>query len=109
MDFKEYQKESKKTALYPDSGNNFVYPTLGLSGESGEVADKIKKIIRDEEGQVSEEKREEIKKELGDVLWYVAQLATELHLDLEDIAKTNLEKLFSRKARGVLGGSGDNR
>lgn len=109
MDFKEYQKESKKTALYPESGNNFIYPTLGLSGESGEVADKIKKIIRDDGGHVSEEKREDIKKELGDVLWYVAQLATELHLDLDDIAKGNLEKLFSRKERGVLGGSGDNR
>ncbi|MEK7151888.1 MAG: nucleoside triphosphate pyrophosphohydrolase family protein [Patescibacteria group bacterium] len=109
MDFKEYQKESKKTALYPDSGSNFIYPTLGLSGESGEVADKIKKIIRDDGGRVSEEKREDIKKELGDVLWYVAQLATELRLDLDDIAKANLEKLFSRKERGVLGGSGDNR
>lgn len=109
MDFKEYQRESKKTALYPESGNNFIYPTLGLSGESGEVADKIKKIIRDDGGHVSERKREDIKKELGDVLWYVAQLATELHLDLDDIAKANLEKLFSRKERGVLGGSGDNR
>lgn len=109
MEFKEYQKESKKTALYPDHGNNFVYPTLGLTGEAGEVADKIKKILRDDGGEVSDEKREDIKKELGDVLWYISQLATELNLNLEDVAQENLKKLFSRKERGELGGSGDNR
>lgn len=109
MTFEEYQKESGTTALYPDRGKNFVYPTLGLAGEAGEVAEKVKKIIRDEGGKISKEKQEEIKKELGDVLWYVAQLATELNLSLDDVAKTNIEKLFSRKARGVLSGSGDNR
>ncbi|MFA5421006.1 MAG: nucleoside triphosphate pyrophosphohydrolase family protein [Patescibacteria group bacterium] len=109
MDFNNYQKEAKKTALYPNQGDNYIYPTLGLVGEAGEVADKIKKIIRDENSIISSEKREEIKKELGDVLWYISQLSTELNIDLEDVAKTNLEKLLSRQKRNVLGGSGDNR
>ncbi|OIO32652.1 MAG: hypothetical protein COZ49_00330 [Candidatus Yonathbacteria bacterium CG_4_10_14_3_um_filter_47_65] len=109
MDFSKYQKESRKTALYPDVGGNYIYPTLGLVGEAGEVAEKIKKVIRDDGGEVSPEKREEIKKELGDVLWYVAQVASELGLELDDIARKNIEKLFSRKERGMLGGSGDNR
>lgn len=109
MDFNEYQVESKKTALYPNQGNNFIYPVLGLAGESGEVSEKIKKIIRDNNGVVTDEKRAEIKKELGDVLWYVAQLCTEFGLSMDEVAKTNLEKLFSRKERGVLHGDGDNR
>ncbi|MBT3412763.1 MAG: nucleoside triphosphate pyrophosphohydrolase family protein [Candidatus Jacksonbacteria bacterium] len=109
MTFEEYQKESRKTALYPDAGSTIVYPTLGLSGEAGEIADKVKKIIRDDAGNISEEKKEDLKKELGDVLWYVSQLASELGLEFEDIAQTNLDKLFSRMDRGVLGGSGDNR
>ena len=109
MNFEEYQKESRKTAIYPDAGNNWVYPVLGLSGEAGEIADKMKKVIRDDGNVVSEEKKKEVKKEIGDVLWYVAQLATELGLSLDDIAKANLEKLFSRMDRNKLGGSGDNR
>lgn len=109
MTFNDYQQESRKTALYPDLGSNFIYPTLGLAGETGEVAEKIKKIIRDDNGFVSEEKRQEIKKEMGDVLWYLAQLATELNLSLDEIAWYNIEKLFSRKERGALNGSGDNR
>ena len=109
MELSDYQKKSRVTAKYPDAGKNFVYPTLGLSGEAGEVAEKIKKVLRDAGGVVSEEKKLEIKKELGDVLWYVAQLATELGLDLDDIARANLEKLLSRMDRGVLHGSGDNR
>jgi len=109
MTFGEYQLESKKTALYPNQGSNFIYPVLGLAGESGEVSEKIKKIIRDDNGVVTEEKRQEIKKELGDVLWYVAQLCTEFNLNMEDVAKTNIEKLMSRMERGVLHGSGDNR
>lgn len=109
MDFKEYQKESRKTALYPDKDNNIVYPALGLSGESGEVADKVKKIIRDDGGNVSNEVRDAISKELGDVLWYVSQLATEFGLDLDQIALRNIEKLQDRLKRGVLKGSGDNR
>jgi len=109
MDFSQYQKKSRETAIYPDAGENFVYPTLGLSGEAGEVSEKIKKVIRDEDGVISDDKREEIKKELGDVLWYVSQLSTELGLKLEDVAQLNLDKLSSRKERGVLHSDGDNR
>jgi NTP pyrophosphatase (non-canonical NTP hydrolase) len=109
MDFKKYQKESRKTAIYPDRGKNFVYPTLGMVGESGEVAEKIKKVFRDDNGKISKEKRLEIEKELGDVLWYIAQLCTELKLSLSDVAKNNLKKLKSRGERGTLHGDGDNR
>jgi len=109
MQFIDYQKLSRKTALYPDQGNNYIYPTLGLTGESGEVSEKIKKVIRDKKGIVSDEDREAIEKELGDVLWYLSQLATELHIDLESVAKKNIEKLESRLERGTLSGSGDNR
>jgi NTP pyrophosphatase (non-canonical NTP hydrolase) len=109
MEFNEYQKEARRTAMYPNLGKNFVYPTLGLAGESGEVAEKIKKVIRDGNGVVSDEKKEELSKELGDVLWYVANLAEELGLELEFIAQRNLEKLRSRQDRGKLKGDGDNR
>ncbi len=109
MDFKTYQKDSRATAIYPQAGSNFIYPTLGLVGEAGEVAEKIKKIMRDDNMQVSGQKREEIAKELGDVLWYVSQLATEFNLDLGEIAQGNLAKLRSRLERGTLAGSGDNR
>lgn len=109
MTFEEYQKKSRKTAKYPDAGSNFVYPTLGLAGEAGEVAEKIKKIIRDDGGEVLLEKKKEVEKELGDVLWYVSQIATELGLSLDEIAEKNIEKLYSRLDRGKLGGSGDNR
>ena len=109
MDFKEYQKLSRKTAIYPEAGKNFVYPTLGLSGESGEVAEIIKRIIRDKNGVVDEETKTALSKELGDVLWYLAQLATEFDISLEEIAVNNIEKLKSRKDRGLLHGRGDNR
>jgi NTP pyrophosphatase (non-canonical NTP hydrolase) len=109
MDFETYQKMSRETAIYPNQGSNFIYPTLGLSGESGEVAEKIKKVLRDHNGIIDDPKRMEIQKELGDVLWYVAQLATELGLSMNSIAEKNIEKLFSRKERSVITGSGDNR
>ncbi|PJE50489.1 MAG: hypothetical protein COV29_03720 [Candidatus Yanofskybacteria bacterium CG10_big_fil_rev_8_21_14_0_10_36_16] len=109
MDFNEYQKNTNKTAIYPAKGNNFVYPTLGLTGEAGEVAEKIKKIYRDSNGKITPKHRKELSKELGDVLWYISQLATELNLKLEDIAKGNIKKLMSRKKRGKVQGSGDNR
>ena len=109
MDFNKYQKLSKKTGIYPVIGKKFVYPTLGLTDEAGEVAGKIKKIFRDKKGRVSPEDKKEISKELGDVLWYLSQLATELGLSLDQVAKDNLEKLFSRLRRGKLKGSGDNR
>lgn len=109
MTFEEYQKESRRTAQYPDAGNNVIYPTLGLSGEAGEVAEKIKKVIRDKNGIIDAETRNAIAKELGDVLWYAAQLATELGVSFEDVAQGNLEKLFSRLDRGKLHGDGDER
>ncbi|MBI5731884.1 MAG: nucleoside triphosphate pyrophosphohydrolase family protein [Candidatus Magasanikbacteria bacterium] len=109
MTFQEYQKLSRRTALYPQKGLNFVYPTLGLTGEAGEVAEKIKKILRDKEGKIDDASKEEIKKELGDVLWYLAQLSTDLGLSLDEVAQTNLTKLFDRMERNALAGNGDNR
>jgi NTP pyrophosphatase (non-canonical NTP hydrolase) len=109
LDFNEYQEKARSTAIYPNLGENYIYPTLGLSGEAGEISEKIKKVIRDEEGYITVEKRSELEKELGDVLWYVANLASELGLKLEDVAKVNLTKLFDRKDRGKIKGSGDNR
>ncbi|HLB50964.1 MAG TPA: nucleoside triphosphate pyrophosphohydrolase family protein [Patescibacteria group bacterium] len=109
MNFEEYQKKSRVTAKYPDAGNNYIYPTLGLAGEAGEVAEKIKKVIRDKGGQINDETRNEIKKELGDVLWYVSQMATEIGLSFDDIAESNITKLYDRMERGVLKGDGDNR
>lgn len=104
-----YQSECSKTAFYPKIGRNFIYPTIGLMGEAGEVANKIKKVIRDDKSKISSEKREELKAELGDVMWYVSQLCTELGLKLSEVAEFNIKKLSSRKDRGKLGGSGDNR
>jgi NTP pyrophosphatase (non-canonical NTP hydrolase) len=108
MELSEYQRESRRTAEYPREAW-LAYPALGLAGEAGEVTEHAKKAIRDDDGKVSDERRAAMSKELGDVLWYVAQLASELGLSLDDIAKQNLEKLFSRQARGVLSGSGDDR
>jgi NTP pyrophosphatase (non-canonical NTP hydrolase) len=82
---------------------------LGLVGEAGEVAEKMKKIIRDNNGEVTEEKKQEIKKELGDVLWYIGAMCSELKISMDEVAQMNIEKLFSRKDRGVLHGDGDNR
>lgn len=109
MNFEEYQEKSRKTALYPNVGENFVYPTLGLSGEAGEVAEKIKKVIRDKDGIIDDETRENIKKELGDVLWYVSQISSELGLSLDEVADFNIKKLYDRMERGKIGGNGDNR
>jgi NTP pyrophosphatase (non-canonical NTP hydrolase) len=108
MELSEYQHRSRRTAEYPREAW-LAYPALGLAGEAGEVAEHAKKAIRDDGGEVSDERRRAMSKELGDVLWYVAQLASELGLDLEEIAQGNLEKLLSRQRRGVLSGSGDER
>jgi NTP pyrophosphatase (non-canonical NTP hydrolase) len=108
MDLSEYQRLSRRTAEYPREAW-LAYPTLGLAGEAGEVAEHAKKAIRDDGGSVGDERKAAMSKELGDVLWYVAQIATELGLDLNEIAEQNLEKLFSRQERGVLSGSGDDR
>lgn len=109
MDFDEYQKQSRETAIYPNLGKNFVYPVLGLVGESGEVAEKIKKVLRDKNGKIGAQEKTEIGKELGNVLWYLAQVAAELDLSLENVAQTNLAKLASRQTRDKLHDSGDNR
>lgn len=109
MEFKEYQAKAHETAITPKIGEMFVYPTLGLAGEAGEIANKIKKIFRDKKGVVAKEEEEELKKELGDVLWYVAELATQLNLSLEEIAALNIERLHSRKVRDMIQGDGDNR
>jgi NTP pyrophosphatase (non-canonical NTP hydrolase) len=108
MELSEYQRLSRRTAEYPREAW-LSYPALGLAGEAGEVAEHAKKAIRDEHGKVSAERRAAISKELGDVLWYVAQLASELELDLDEVAAGNLHKLLSRQRRGVLSGSGDDR
>jgi NTP pyrophosphatase (non-canonical NTP hydrolase) len=109
MDLNAYQQGARQTARYPDVGSNPIYPTLGLCGEAGEVADKVKKVLRDHGGVFSPEQREALKLELGDVLWYVAQLASELGFELEEIGAANLDKLASRSARNVIAGSGDHR
>ena len=110
MTFKDYQQKAIKTAQYPAVGEHtWVYPALGLVNEAGEVAGKLKKVIRDSDGVVSNEVRTQLTAELGDVLWYVSQIATELTIDLEEVAEGNIAKLASRAERGVLGGSGDNR
>ncbi len=109
MDLSEYQRQSRRTAVYPDAGSNLVYPALGLCGEAGEVAEKVKKTIRDDAGTLSPDRRAALAAELGDVLWYVAQVSTEAGLDLSSVAEANLAKLLSRQVRGALGGSGDAR
>jgi len=109
MELNHYQRESRKTALYPDVGSNAIYPTLGLVGEAGEVADKVKKILRDKKGIFDKKSKDEIKLELGDVLWYISQIASELGYELDDVADSNLQKLKSRVLRGKIHGSGDDR
>ena len=109
MQANEYQTGALQTAIYPNMGQNFIYPALGLVGEAGEVAEKVKKIIRDGDGTLTDPDREKIAKELSDVCWYVAVLAYELDFTLEEIMQLNLDKLRSRQERGVLSGSGDNR
>lgn len=106
MEFNEYQKLASSTAMYKQP---IIYPALGLAGEAGEVAEKVKKLLRDADGVMSEDRRNAIKKELGDVLWYVSQVAKDIGVDLNSVAQDNIDKLFDRKSRGVITGSGDNR
>ncbi|MBI5812477.1 MAG: nucleoside triphosphate pyrophosphohydrolase family protein [Meiothermus silvanus] len=105
----DYQRESRKTWQLVHTDHPITYPTLGLVNEAGELAGKVKKIFRDKSGQISPEDREALKGELGDVLWYLAQIATELDLTLEEVASANLKKLFSRLERGKIQGEGDYR
>lgn len=109
MDFTSYQTKSRRTAKYPAIGHPVIYPTLGLANEAGEVAGKVKKIFRDKSGVIGEVEREALKGELGDVLWYLAQVCTELEISLDEVAGHNIEKLYSRFERGAIGGDGDDR
>jgi NTP pyrophosphatase (non-canonical NTP hydrolase) len=109
MDLDEYQRGALRTATPRDKRNELFHLVLGLVGESGEIAEKFKKWVRDLDSDESRIDRADIAKELGDVLWYVAVLADYLDLSLDDIAAANLAKLASREGRGVLSGSGDNR
>ncbi len=111
MNFNDYQEKCRTTAFYAhkNKGYEIIYPAIGLSGETGEVAEKVKKLLRDKEGIVDDEFVMAIEKELGDVLWYIAALCTDLNLKMEDVAKKNIEKLFDRKKRNVLHGDGDER
>lgn len=99
MNFQEYQEEASKTALYPRRMSNLEYPTLGLAGEAGEVANIVKKIQRDNEGIITDETRDKLRDELGDVLWYISACADELGLTLEEIAAFNVNKLAKRHNR----------
>lgn len=110
MTFDEYQKRALTTVI--SDGNEFndlLHWVLGINGESGEVAEKVKKIIRDKGGKVTDADKKELGKEIGDVLWYLAVFADHLGISFDDIAQNNLKKLADRKQRGVLGGSGDSR
>lgn len=110
MTFDEYQNKAHSTSMDTDIGGcRLTYPVLKLAGEAGEVAEKLGKIHRDSQGVVTGVARYELSKELGDVLWYIAEICTQLDLPLESVAKTNLLKLADRQRRGVIGGSGDDR
>lgn len=108
MTLNEYQQAALETANYPQE-YNIIYPALGMNGEAGEVADKVKKVIRDNNMEFTDDRKHEIAKEIGDVLWYCAALAHDIGYTLEEIGEMNNAKLRSRKARGVISGSGDNR
>lgn len=108
INFSTYQAKASETAL-PSIKDDLNYMVMGLCGESGEIANKVKKIIRDKGGTLSQEDKEALSKECGDVLWYLGQVARILDADLSNVALDNLEKLFGRKERGTLSGSGDNR
>ena len=103
LNFKSYQDMAAETAIYK-SEHQVIYPALGLAAEAGEVANKVKKILRD--GKFD---RNAIADEVGDCLWYIAALCRDLNVDMKELAKNNLRKLHDRKIRGVIQGSGDSR
>jgi NTP pyrophosphatase (non-canonical NTP hydrolase) len=105
----EYQTLSRRTWSLIHCDHAITYPTLGLVNEAGEVAGKVKKIFRDKGGVISTDDREALKHELGDVMWYLAQIATELDVTLEEVASANITKLFDRLERGKIKGDGDAR
>lgn len=111
MDFDEYQALASRTAAFNTDDETYIlmYLCLGMAGEGGEVIEKVKKIVRNDDGVISEEQREALKRELGDVLWYVSELARALHLSFNDVADTNIKKLADRAARNVIKSEGDTR
>ena len=109
MNLDTYQALARKTAIYPNMGDNLSYPALGLTGEAGEVAERVKKVIRDQQGKLTDKIRMDIALELGDVLWYVSALAAEIGYNLDDVGELNLQKLKSRKDRDKIHGDGDYR
>ena len=110
MTIDTYQKEAHKTSRNTSIGGiPYIYPLLGLAGETGEVADKVKKLFRDHNGIPPSSFQDEITKELGDILWYVSETCTQMGIDLNDVAKANLKKLAQRKKTDKIRGDGDNR
>lgn len=108
MRFEDYEESAAKTAIYPKE-ERIIYPVLGINGEAGEIAEKVKKVLRDKGGRFDINDKAEIGKEIGDVLWYLTALSHDLGITLEQCARVNLEKLKSRQERDRLNGSGDNR
>jgi NTP pyrophosphatase (non-canonical NTP hydrolase) len=108
LTFKEYQLLSSDTRIYPEKFK-VIYPALGLSGEVGETLELVKKALRDENGEFSAERLEHLHKEIGDIIWYLAAICEDLGFDFGVVAQQNLDKLRSRKDRGVLSGSGNDR
>ena len=114
MQIQDYATQALTTDLYDRAdhaidSHAMLEKVFGLVGEAGEVAEKIKKILRDQDGIATDENKKELAKELGDVLWYINSVGMYLGYDLESIAQMNLDKVLSRKARNVTKGSGDNR
>ena len=111
MEFDEYQKLAARTGVFDSEDKNYIlmYLSMGLAGETGEVIEKVKHVIRDQGGALSDEKKELLKKEIGDILWYASQLARALGLSFDEIAQLNIQKLADRAARGVIKAEGDTR
>lgn len=109
MDCDDYQQAALRTARAKDAPDEFMHLVLGLVGEAGEIAEKVKKLVRDKNSDLAQLDRDDMAAELGDVLWYTAVLANYLDLSLDDIAQRNVAKLADRQRRAVIGGSGDNR
>ena len=108
MDFTKYQQTAVETAIYPDT-HRILYPALGMAGEAGEVANKVKKIIRDGPENMPDDWKDQLASEIGDVLWYCAALSNDIGIPLALIAAQNRDKLLARKQKGTLQGSGDTR
>ena len=111
MDFNEYQKLAARTATFEnkEAWYPLMYVALGVAGESGELIEKLKKVMRNDDGVISEEKREGMKQEIGDILWYLSQFARLIDVSFQDVAQANIDKTWDRAQRGVLKSEGDNR